>query len=245
MNRLQEFSPEVTRKLKYYVYLYIDPTTDEVFYVGKGRGNRAFAHLADPTENDKRRRIEAIRKAGSEPVVEILVHGLQTEEEAYRVEAAVIDLLGTDRLTNSVRGWRSGSYGRMTAEQIEAQYGAPDIEVAHPAILIRINQLFRYGMSAHELYEATRGHWVVGQRREGVELAMAVFEGIVQEVYRVAAWFPAGSTFLDRGHGSVDPARWEFVGRVADESVRGRYRFKSVRQYVDGLRNPILYVNVV
>jgi len=35
----------VTRELKYYVCLYIDPETDEVFYVGKGRRNRALAHM--------------------------------------------------------------------------------------------------------------------------------------------------------------------------------------------------------
>lgn len=242
---MREFSPEVIRKLGYYVYLYLDPRNAEVFYVGKGRGNRAFSHLGESSEGDKAQRIAEIRKAGREPVVEILVHGLETQEEAYRVEAAVIDLLGTGQLTNAVRGWRSGTYGRMSAEQIEAQYGAGEVDVTHSAMLIRINQLFRYGMTPHELYEATRGHWVVGKNRKKVELALAVFEGVVQEVYRVEAWFPAGSTFLRREGLELGSGRWEFVGRIAETGVRETYRFKSVRQYWGaGAQNPIRYVNI-
>ena len=245
MPKNREFSPEVIRKLGHYVYLHVDPRNHEVFYVGKGRGNRAFSHMADTSESEKAERIAEIRQAGREPIVEILVHGLKTQVEAYRVEAAVIDLLGTGRLTNAVRGWRSGMYGRMSAEQIEAQYGAAEVQVTHPAILIRINQLFRYGMTPLELYEATRGHWIVGENREKVELALAVFEGVVQEVYRVEAWFPAGSTFLQREGVELGSERWEFVGRIAESGVRDRYRLKSVRQYWGaGAQNPIRYLNI-
>lgn len=245
MSKNREFSSEVIRKLGHYVYLYIDPRNHEVFYVGKGRGNRAFSHLADTSEGGKAERIAEIREAGHQPVVEILLHGLKTSEEAYRVEAAVIDLLGTGQLTNAVRGWRSGTYGRMTAEQIEAQYGAEEVQVVHPAMLIRINQLFRYGMTPLDLYEATRGHWIVGENREKVELALAVFDGVIQEVYRVEAWFPAGSTFLQREGVELDSERWEFVGRIAESDVRDRYRLKSVRHYWGaGAQNPIRYVNI-
>ncbi|QEY21607.1 hypothetical protein D0S48_13550 [Psychrobacillus sp. AK 1817] len=45
MNR--QFSKEVINKLKYYVYIYSDPETEEIFYVGKGIGNRVFSHLID------------------------------------------------------------------------------------------------------------------------------------------------------------------------------------------------------
>lgn len=245
MANVREFSPEVARKLGHYVYLYVDPITNDIFYVGKGRGNRAFSHLADTSESEKAERIAEIRRAGREPIVEILVHGLKTQEEAYRVEAAAIDLLGKGQLTNAVRGWRSGTYGRMSAEQIEAQYGADEVEVTHPAILIKINQLFRYGMTPLELYEATRGHWVVGENREKAELALAVFEGVVQEVYRVESWFPAGSTFFQREGMALGTKRWEFVGRIAEDEVRDAYRMKSVRHYWGpGAQNPIRYVNI-
>ena len=44
MNELKEFSPFLCEILGYYVYLLIDPETDQIFYVGKGIGNRIFAH---------------------------------------------------------------------------------------------------------------------------------------------------------------------------------------------------------
>jgi uncharacterized protein len=40
MKRISGFSPAVTEQLGYYVYLLIDPETNEVLYVGKGIENR-------------------------------------------------------------------------------------------------------------------------------------------------------------------------------------------------------------
>jgi hypothetical protein len=39
------FPADVVRKLKTYVYRLIDPRNGETFYVGKGQGNRVFAHI--------------------------------------------------------------------------------------------------------------------------------------------------------------------------------------------------------
>lgn len=50
-------------------------------------------------------------------------------------------------------------------------------------------------MSASELYEATRGIWKVGgSRRTRVKYALAVFEGIVQDVFAVESRQRAGSS---------------------------------------------------
>jgi hypothetical protein len=39
-------------------------------------------------------------------------------------------------------------------------------------------------------------------------------------------------------------ARWEFVGKIADEAIRNRYCGRSVADYFPkGAQNPILYVN--
>ena len=63
---------------------------------------------------------------------------------------------------------------------------ATDVEVEDPVLLVRINQLYRPDMSPQELYEATRGIWKVGgERRKHVKYALAIFEGIVREVYAV------------------------------------------------------------
>lgn len=57
---LQSFPPEVADKLKTYVYRLIDPRNGETFYVGKGKGDRVFAHIRaaidkeDPSDKLKR-----------------------------------------------------------------------------------------------------------------------------------------------------------------------------------------------
>jgi enterochelin esterase-like enzyme len=42
---IEAFPPEVADRLKTYVYRLIDPRNGETFYVGKGKGNRVFAHV--------------------------------------------------------------------------------------------------------------------------------------------------------------------------------------------------------
>src|SRR5690242_20018084 len=47
--------PEVAARLGFYVYLYIDPRTGKPFYVGKGQGSRALAHLSASTRGSDER----------------------------------------------------------------------------------------------------------------------------------------------------------------------------------------------
>ena len=244
---LDSFAPYVGERLGYYVYLYVDPRTNEPFYVGKGQGERALAHLVDTSESLKVTRIKEIRAAGLEPRIDILVHGLPSEEAAFRIEAAVIDAIGPDRLTNAVRGWESGKVGRMPLTELVALYGATPVEVVHPSVLIRINRLYRYGMGQAELYEATRGIWKVGSKRELARFAFSVFHGVVRAVFEIDSWHPERTTpyqvrvFEDP---TPMPGRWEFVGKPAEESIRNQYVGRSVQHYFkQGLQSPVVYVN--
>ena len=238
-----KLSPSVIKELGYYVYLYINPIDDSIFYVGKGKGNRVFDHLKDDGESEKANAIREIRANGEEPKIEILVHGLPSEQAAYQIEAAVIDVIGVKNLTNGVRGWKSGYYGRMDIEQLVSLYEREKVKIEEPAILIRANQLYEYGMSEVELYDITRGVWRVGIEREKAKYAFSVYEGIVREVYKIEQWFPAGTTFSTRNpHGLDDPERWEFVGKLAESKIRDKYLYKSVEEYFTS-RNPITYVN--
>jgi hypothetical protein len=101
-------------------------------------------------------------------------------------------------------------------------------------------------MTAVELYDVTRGAWKLGRKRSKISLALAVFEGIVREVYEVAAWLPAGSTFSTRSpRGLRSKKRWEFVGRVAADPIRRRYVDRYVGHlFPSGAQNPVSYVNV-
>jgi hypothetical protein len=120
-------------------------------------------------------------------------------------------------------------------------------KIAVPVLLIRVPQAFRSGMSDVALYEATRGVWKIGPRRDKVRYVLAVYEGVVKEVYEISHWQPALTTaYATR---KLDPAlsvgRWEFVGKRALDPVRQRYLRKSVAEYFKrGAQNPIAYVNV-
>jgi hypothetical protein len=103
-------------------------------------------------------------------------------------------------------------------------------------------------MSAQALYEATRGVWKIGARREFARYAFAVVDAVVQEVYEIDRWQPALTTTYHTRR--LDPelasGRWEFVGRRASEPVRDKYVGKSVTHYFKkGSQNPIRYVNVL
>jgi hypothetical protein len=232
---------EVADVLKSYVYVYIDPRDSLPFYIGKGVGNRLFAHLDDSSETDKTAKIAEIRKAGLEPIIHILRYGL-SDSEATLVEASAIDLIGKSQLTNKVLGHHSKSYGRIDSNEIITMLTAQKVEVTHKSILITINKLYRSDMTPEELYEATRGIWKMGSRREGAEFAMAVYQGIVREVYQIEDWLPAGSLeYKTRDSSSFKiSGRWEFKGSIAENEIRSLYVGSSVGL---GGQNPIRYQN--
>lgn len=248
-----KFPAAIGRSLGHYVYIYVDPRDLSIFYVGRGQGSRAFAHLSSRTEGRTVDRLEEIAGAGLEPGIEIVAHGLRDAKEAGRVEAALIDALGgPGKLTNKVRGMDASTLGRMTVPEVIAHYSRKPANIGEKALIIRINKLFRYGMSEIDLYDATRGVWRIGPRgRAEAEIVLAVYKNIVQEVYWVEQWFPAGTTFYaNRDESSVGHPgasdRWEFVGRKAEKSIRNKYRHKSVQREIEAKNNPqgpIVYVN--
>ncbi|MBS1712987.1 MAG: hypothetical protein JST30_01485 [Armatimonadetes bacterium] len=227
----------VIEAIAHYVYALFDPrdTCAGPFYIGKGVGNRVFAHVRDalesPHESDKLERIRAIHRDGQEVRAVILRHGL-TAECAFEVEAAFIDYI--DGLTNVAGGQHSAGRGLMTVEEVIAEYEAPAIRIEEPVILIKINRLYRRGMRAEELYTATRKSWVVNKRSaDQVKYAVAVAFGIVREVYRIEEWYPSED----------HPARWAFRGTIAPE-LRHYVGGCVANQFIKGAANPIKYLNV-
>jgi hypothetical protein len=244
---LRAFPPQAFEKLKYYVYLYSDPRTDKPFYVGKGRGNRAFCHLDDDRECEKVAMIAELKALNLSPVIEILKYGL-LEEEALLVEATAIDLLSIDTLTNEVRGHGVSVGSRATVEDVAAILSEKPAKIDDPLILVRIARAFRGGMTPQALYDATRSAWKVGARRRSqARYACAVYQQVIREVYEIAAWAPGGSTMrstdVNGRHESI-PDRWEFVGKVAEPEIRRKYVGRVVNEFFpDGAMNPIRYVN--
>lgn len=238
--------PEVALKLAYYVYAYVDPRDSGIFYIGKGCGTRALAHLDEVGESAKLQRIAELKAAGLHPRIDILAHGIANEATALRIEAAVIDVLWPGKtLTNKVRGNQRLELGRICLSELEFQYAAEPINIAEPSMLIRINKLYRPGMSAEALYEATRGIWTCGSRRENARYGFAVFQGVVREVYEIHSWHPAGTLeYRTRAREDVQSSRrWEFSGAVSPE-LSAKYSGGSVEKYLPrGAQLPFTYLN--
>ena len=68
---------------------------------------------------------------------------------------------------------------------------------------------------------------------------------MVLEVYEVAEWLPALSTFMDRTKKSSPlnvEGRYEFVGKIANEDIRKKFIDKSVKNcFSPGEQNPFKY----
>ncbi len=255
MKQIVEFSTSVIEAIQYYVYFLRDPRNGEIFYIGKGVGNRVFCHLTDSLDDDlegnKLGRIREITSAGLQVDHQIIRHGL-TEAEAFEVEAALIDFVGLRSLTNIVQGHKAEDRGRMNIADVIAKYDAPMAEIKEPVVLITINKLFNRGMSAETLYEVTRGKWVLSSRRERAKYAFAVYRGVIREVYEIHCWQPSSmeldsemeAHIAERGakFNNANRNRWEFVGSISHDLRH--YVNKNTSQYQKkGSQNPIKYVN--
>lgn len=81
----------------YYVYQLVDPMTDQPFYIGKGKGDRAKTHLTKVGRDRnvyKDNKIAAIREQGLEPRIEYIAENILDEQLAYDIETQMIARYG-------------------------------------------------------------------------------------------------------------------------------------------------------
>ena len=193
-DELTSFPPEVADKLKTYVYRLIDPRNGETFYVGKGTGNRVFAHAREQVAEDessqsnKLRRIREIRQAGFEVAHVIHRHGMD-DRTAFEVEAALIDAY--PGLTNEVDGVGSAAFGAMHALEIVHQLGAKPAVFEHKVLLINVN---RTAGTDVPLIEATRYAWKVSlPKAKRAEYVLPTRQGIIVGAFAPLKWMEANS----------------------------------------------------
>jgi len=227
-NSPESFPPEVISKLQYYVYRLIDPRNGETFYVGKGNGNRVFAHACGDIEvlslSEKMSRIRSIRLAGFKVAHVIHRHGL-SEKSAFEVEGALIDAY--PGITNVMDGQGNNEFGAMHSSEVIKRYCAEVAEFKHKALLISVN---RSALDS-SLYEATRYAWRLSQSKASqAEIILPTVQGLIVGAFVANEW--------------LDASTENFPGR---ESSKGRYGFNGVdasseihAQYV-GKRTPDEY----
>ncbi len=198
--KIKEFSEKAISALNgFYVYALIDTRTNEVFYIGKGVGNRVFSHEIESTkspksEKSKLQRIRDIEKNGFE-VKRLIVNWGLTESEAFIAEATLINLMNAisgASLTNIVAGHHI--HESLTVEDFELMYGAEMLkpeDIKHNILVIKINKLYRRGMSDYEIYDVVRGMWnasIKSIKTRGVKYVFAVYNGLIVGVYKPDEW---------------------------------------------------------
>lgn len=241
LESIRSFSPEVSEKLGYYVYRLIDPRSGDTFYVGKGRGNRVFAHAEGAIDGDelgeKMLRIRDIRLAGLEVHHVIHRHGMD-EATAFTVEAALIDAY--PGLTNVVDGSHSGDLGSAHAKEIVTRYQAEEADFdGLRALLINVNK----SAADRDLYEATRYAWRISKdRAEQADVVLAVRQGVICGAFVAYQWLEATPENFP-GREPV-PGRYGFVGQWASQEIQDRFVGARIPDsYRErGAANPIRYV---
>lgn len=182
----------------FYVYGLIDPRTNKIFYIGKGRGNRVFEHEKESLNNPdheklKLNKISEIKKAGLQ-VKKIIINSNLTEDEAFAAEAALINAFNyveDTKLTNIAAGHHS--IEAMTVEDFEKIYGAEELheeDIHHKILVIKINKLYRREMTDAELYDTVRGVWRASLKNvQNVEYVFGVFNSLIVAVYKPSKWY--------------------------------------------------------
>jgi hypothetical protein len=148
----------------FYVYLFRDPVTEEVVYVGKGKGKRAWSHLSGSTNPRLENLIKKRQIEGFDMQPEIIA-STPSEENSFLIEQALISFFGrADSLQGELFNKTDGGDGvsNPSAEVREAQAEA---------------MYRRFGGKSEHV-------WVnvdTGEKFEGTRVAFADFLGVDQK----------------------------------------------------------------
>jgi len=234
---MDEFDAFTCREIGTYVYALIDPRTKKPFYLGKGTGNRVFAHVNEAQDldriTDKLDLIREIKDEGCAVEHIILRHGLD-ERTALIVESSLLDFADyfNLNLTNLVLGHHASTYGVMTVEELSRKYSTPPLEcLGEDCVMININKRYNETKGSSSLYEITKEYWAMSNPSERIKYVLAEFKSFIVEVFEVTEWYT-----VDTGK----RLRWGFNGSVAPDEIRNLYFNRKIFKK-RGTANPISY----
>lgn len=211
----KSFDNNINMKLGYHVYGLFDPDSGEIFYIGKaggkeGRGNaRVFSHfleakdrLYEPYNSPKVEKIQEIWARKKEVDWKILRSGLESESEAFNVEAALIDTLKVcgHEILNTQGGYHSSRHGVLNSDDVYA-WAAQKIDVASIPDELRERPIFIFNIQnavknmwkergQPDYVEATKRAWNVAPKWRRMENAIAIglVDGISRAAFEVDSW---------------------------------------------------------
>lgn len=248
----------------FYVYGLIDPRTNQIFYIGKGSGNRVFEHekeiLNSPdSEKMKLKIISDIYAAGLQ-VKKVIFNCNLSEAEAFAAEAALINALnyiGNVSLTNIVSGHHFSE--ALSVEDFEKTFGAEELkeeDIRHRILVIKINKLYRRGIPSDELYDSVRGIWRASITNvQNVEYVFGVYNSLIVAVYKPTRWYKCkeapekrprqAEVLTPKTENRVFFVDEGFENGVPIDSAAAFYDGKSIRglKLNQVAQNPITYLN--
>jgi hypothetical protein len=232
----QEFNARTTEAIGYYVYALIDPRDQKPFYVGKGMGNRVFAHsndaLSTEVQTDKLDTVREIVSAGLAVKHVVMRHGLD-EKTALIVESTLLDFASFFHveLTNLVAGHHASTFGAMTTDELNRKFNAPPLEnLGKDCVIININKRYRDTKGTQSFYDVTKGYWAMANPlNSNRKFVLAEFKSFIVEVFEVEKWYP-----VETGKRT----RWGFEGHVAPSHIRELYFNRKIYKQ-QGAANPI------
>ena len=240
------FSTAEIESLKYYVYCLVDPRNNNIFYVGKGCGNRVFNHaetaMIEEDESLKLNTIREIISQGFEVRYFILRHGL-TEEVAFIVESSIIDLLTypafnkENLLTNIVSGHHQWNEGIKTINEVEQLYNCQklNIQPGHKLLMVNLNRSYNQKRAVgvyvrKDVYEMTRKYWHLNKSRaDQIDYLLGVYKGIVRMVIKPSTKWKLSTA--DENGNPFKTARYEIEGITDDGEGNRLYLNKDVTDY--------------
>lgn len=247
------FDQKVQESIGCYVYALFDPRTPKIpFYIGKGSGNRVFDHVnetfVDSIESGllsaKLELIKEIRSLGKEVTHKIIKFNL-TEEEAYSIEAALIDMVNymqPEALKNQISG-HGVAEGIIDAVDLSIALSAEQLKTEEPILIIKIERLWDNLLIKHEksnaipvssIFDAVKGNWKVSTKRaNSAKYVFAVSRGVIRAVFTSPSW-----------ENSSETGRKSFVCGEKIDAFTSEFIGKSVTNiFKRGSQNPIRYLN--